>query len=291
MKRIKWLLLIGVPVLMALLGISAWRSTNVLSVTNYEVSAPVDAPLRILQLTDLHGHSFGEDNGRLVTLVAEQEPDLIVMTGDMLDKNDENPEIVCSLIQVLAEIAPVYYSYGNHEYDWMSTHGESLTPVLTEAGAVVLDIAYVDVEVSGVPLRIGGYHGYYRQPHMFPVSDEQKALEIAFCDEFEDTGRYKLLLSHIPTPWLDWGYIHRYPVDLVLCGHYHGGQIRLPLIGGLYAPYVGLFPKYTQRIFTGEAARCILSRGLGSSPGIPRIHNLPEVLVIDLTPENAPNPS
>lgn len=284
MKRIKWILLGVGLILVGLLILSAWQGENVLTVTEYEVAAPVETPLRIVQLTDLHGHSFGENNERLIAAVAEQAPDLIFLTGDMLDKSDESPESLCALVEALVPIAPVYYSYGNHEYDWMDTHGESLSPALTRAGATVLDVAYVDVEVGGTALRIGGYHGFYRQPHMFSVTEEQKALELEFCQDFENTERYKILLCHIPTAWLDWGYIDRYPVDLVLSGHYHGGQVRLPLVGGVYVPYTGLFPKYTQGLFAGQNATCILSRGLGSSPGIPRINNLPEVLVIDLTP-------
>lgn len=260
-----------------------WEKTQ-LSVTEYEVLAEVTECIRIVQLTDLHGWEFGEDNGELIALVADQEPDLILMTGDMMDKSDENADVVCQLISALVEIAPVYYSYGNHEYDWMASHGESLTPVLTEAGATVLDVEYQDITVKGQEMRIGGYHGYYRQPGMYDVTQEQREAELAFADDFEDTERYKILLSHIPTAWLDWGYIDRCPVDLVLSGHSHGGQIRLPLIGGLYAPYVGWFPEYTEGLFEGEKATCILSTGLGSSPGVPRINNLPQVIVIDIIP-------
>lgn len=290
MKKLKYLAAGLLLALVLLIALSAWQGSHTLTVTQYTLSAPVASPLRIVQLTDLHGHSFGEGNETLIDRVAALKPTLILMTGDMLDKSDPSPESLCALIEALSELTPVYFGYGNHEYDWMSTHNQSLTPALTQAGATVLDIGYVDVEVEGTPLRIGGYHGYYRQPHMFPVSQEQKAREIAFCDDFEDTDRCKLLLSHIPTPWLDWGYIDDYPVELVLCGHYHGGQLRLPLLGGVYAPYVGLFPRYTQGVFTGEKATCVLSRGLGSTPGIPRINNPPEILVIDLTPENTPNP-
>ena len=120
---------------------------------------------------------------------------------------------------------------------------------------------------------------------MYPVTAVQKQYEMDFADVFEDTHRFKLLLCHIPTAWLDWEYINDYPVDLVLCGHNHGGQIRLPLLGPLYAPYVGLFPDYTEGLFLGQEAACVLSRGLGSSPGMPRINNLPEITVIDLIPK------
>ncbi|MGN0998718.1 MAG: metallophosphoesterase [Faecousia sp.] len=256
-----------------------------LIVTCYAEEVNLDARLRIVQLADLHGGSIGANNDMLVQMVAAQEPDLILMTGDMMDKGDENADTLCDLIRRLTPIAPVYLCYGNHEYDWMKAHGESLTPVLTEAGATVLDVEYLDITVKGQELRLGGYMGYYRQPGMFSVDGEQRAQELAFAEDFENTDRCKILLNHIPTAWLDWGYIDKYPVDLVLTGHYHGGQIRLPLIGGLYAPYVGLFPEYTEGVFTGEQATCVLSTGLGSSPGIPRINNPPQIVVVDLIPE------
>ena len=258
-----------------------------LIVTQYTVEVDLDKPLRIVHLTDLHSNVFDTGNDVLVQMVAVQEPDLILMTGDMMDKSDENADVVCDLIRQLTPIAPVYIGYGNHEYDWMKAHSESLTPVLTEAGATVLDVEYLDITVKDQTLRLGGLMGYYRQPGMFPVSQEQRERELAFAENFEDTDRYKVLLNHIPTAWLDWEYIDKYPVDLVLTGHYHGGQIRLPLVGGLYAPYVGLFPEYTEGMFTGELATCVLSTGLGSSPGIPRINNPPQIVVVDLIPEKS----
>lgn len=288
MKRV---ILIAIAVIVTLffcvlcMGCYYYFTDPELIVTGYTVEGNLGVPLRIVQLADLHGGSIGTDNDMLVQMVMEQEPDLILMTGDMMDKSDENADVVCDLIRQLTPIAPVYIGYGNHEYDWMKAHSESLTPILTEAGATVLDVEYLDITVKDQTLRLGGLMGYYRQPGMFPVSQEQRALELAFAEDFEDTDSYKILLNHIPTAWLDWEYIDKYPVDLVLTGHYHGGQIRLPLVGGLYAPYVGLFPEYTEGMFTGEQATCILSTGLGFSPGIPRINNPPQIVVVDLIPE------
>ena len=272
-------------------GILIWKSARQcrrdFSVAAYTVPSGLEASVRIVQLSDLHSWTFGEENAELITQVETLEPDIIVMTGDMLDKSEENADTVCHLIWALVNTAPVYFCYGNHEYQWMQSHGESLTSILEAAGAIVLDVAYTDITVNGQPFRIGGYHGYYRQPGMYDISQEQREAELAFCDDFENTESYKLLLCHIPTPWLDWGYIDSFPVDLVLAGHYHGGQIRLPVIGGLYAPYVGLFPEYTEGIYAGAQATCILSAGLGASPGIPRVNNFPQIVVIDLHPDNS----
>ena len=250
-RNLKRVILIAIAVIVTLffcvlcMGCYYYFTAPELIVTRYAEEADLDVPLRIVQLADLHGGSIGTDNDMLVQMVMEQEPDLILMTGDMMDKSDENADVVCDLIRQLTPIAPVYIGYGNHEYDWMKAHSESLTPILTEAGATVLDVEYLDITVKDQTLRLGGLMGYYRQPGMFPVSQEQRERELAFAENFEDTDRYKILLNHIPTAWLDWEYIDKYPVDLVLTGHYHGGQIRLPLVGGLYAPYVGLFPEYT----------------------------------------------
>ena len=266
-------------------GVSARRCSREVTVVRYEVETELEEAVRIVQLTDLHSKVFGEQNDLLVGLVAEAEPDLILMTGDMVDWDAENADAACALVRALARIAPVYYGYGNHEYAWMEANGESLTPVLEEAGAIVLDVAYDDIEVNGQPLRIGGYHGYYRQPGMYVMMAEEQQRQLDFCNDFENTQRYKLLLCHIPTAWLDWGYMNDCPVDLVLSGHYHGGQVRLPLIGGLYAPYVGLLPEFTEGMFEGEQATCILSTGLGSSLGLPRINNLPQIVVVELAAE------
>jgi hypothetical protein len=128
--------------------------------------------------------------------------------------------------------------------------------------------------------------GYYRQPGMFDVSDKEMHIEIQFADDFENTNRVKILLNHVPTQWLDWDYIDKYPIDIVFSGHYHGGTIRIPIIDrGIYAPYVGFFPEYTKGVYNGECVTCVLSSGLGNDTVVPRLNNSPEIVVVDLVPE------
>lgn len=280
----KKVLLISILVLGIALSISIWLSSNYLTVTEYSVEMEIEENIRIVHLTDLHSKEFGEDNKELVEKVTELSPDLIFMTGDMFNK-DQEPSVVCKLIEQLEGIAPVYYGYGNDEMDWELGTSEQLEQLLTEAGARVLNCEYVDIEAKGQKLRIGGYYGYYRTPHMRARDKKLQAEEIAFGDEFEDTDNIKILLSHIPTTWLDWERRSEYPVDLIFSGHYHGGQVRFPFVGGLYAPYVGWFPKYSKGMFEGEQGTCILSAGLGSGLTVPRINNLPEIVVVDLVPQ------
>lgn len=273
--------------IVVLLGIAVWLYfglNNELTITKYEIKRQFADDIRIVQLTDLHNSEFGTSNSELIELVSSQTPDLILLTGDMLNGFEENTEIAVNLVRNLTEIAPVYFSYGNHEDEWEETFEGELKELFEEAGAIVLGNEYQDIEINGTQLRIGGYYGYYKQPGMLNQSEERQA-ELDFTEEFENTDRYKILLCHIPTAWLDWEYMDKYPVDLVLSGHYHGGQVKLPFVGGLYAPYVGLFPEYTEGFFEGDAATCILSTGLGSSAWIPRLYNPPEVVVIDLIPE------
>lgn len=258
-----------------------------LTVSSYQIELDVNEPICIVHLTDLHSKEFGKNNCELIEMVNEQNPDLIFISGDMINNYDDNAEILINLISSLKDIAPVYFGYGNHEYTWERTHHVSLREEVGKAGAVAVDNDYVDIEFKGTELRIGGYMGYYRQPHMFNKSKEQIQAEKDFAEDFENTDRIKLLINHIPTGWLDWHYIDKYPVDLVFCGHYHGGMIRIPFTEqGLYAPYIGWFPKYTKGMFSGKEATCILSAGLGSEHSVPRINNPPEIVVVNLVPKN-----
>lgn len=256
-----------------------------LIVTSYEVEANLENTVRIVHMTDLHQAEFGKSNSELIELVKSQEPDIIVMTGDMQNKDNPNLDVVCTLVKELSNITDVYYGYGNHEISWIENFGSDIEDRLTASGAIILNNCYSDLTVNGNKVRIGGYEGYYGTPHMTVQDKEEKAAESEFMRQFENTDRYKILLDHIPTSWVDWEYIDKYPVDLVLSGHYHGGMIRVPIIDrGVYAPYVGWFPPYTKGVYSGTQATCVLSAGLGSEHFIPRFNNPPEIVVVDLVP-------
>lgn len=255
-------------------------------VDTYQISRAVTNSIRVVHLSDLHNKEFGDGNAELITLVANQKPDLIFMSGDMLNRDDPNSEIVSDLIQALSAIAPVYFGYGNHEYTWEQNYDEDLREIFTDAGATVVNNDYVDVEVNGQPLRIGGYMGYYRLPHMFSVSELQQEKELQFAEDFESTDSIKLLINHIPTQWVEWDFKDKFPVDIVFSGHYHGGTVRIPVFDrGLYAPYIGWFPPFIKGVCTGEKTACVLSAGLGSEHHIPRINNPPEIVVVDICSE------
>lgn len=279
-------ILIGLAFFAVLFVIGGILVSAPLTTTSYSVEVDISKRIRIVHLTDLHSREFGDDNQELISSIEDIHPDVIFMTGDMLDREDETPGVVLNLISELVKIAPVYYGYGNHEVEWDQRNKYNLKEMLQQAGATVLICDYIDTEINNQNVRIGGYYNYFKQPHMLIDDKEKIVKERDWADEFMDTDQQKLLLSHIPTGWLDWGQIDRYDVGVVFCGHYHGGLIRIPIIEqGLYAPYVEWFPEYTVGMFSGEVSTCILSTGLSTEHGIPRIYNPPEIVVVDLIPE------
>ena len=257
MKKGKRRIRLGACLLMiafiALIAAELFYSAYSLKVSRYEVESPkLTAAMRIVFLSDLHEREFGKDNCRLLEMIEAEQPDVIALVGDFFNEKAKEREIerVCGFIGEAAKIAPVYFGLGNHEYFYVKRVDASLTERIAEAGAAVLEREYVDTEINGSRIRIGGYSGYYRTPHMNSADVEQQAADWRFFADFEDTESFKLLLDHVPTNWLDWEYRDKVPVDLVLSGHYHGGIIRIPFVDkGLYAPYVGWFPPYTKGMF------------------------------------------
>ena len=260
-----------------------------LSVTRFELSQPkLTQPLRIVQLTDLHNSEFGKGNERLIRKVREQQPDLILLTGDMLNQYEERTDVPVNLIRELSQIAPVYASYGNHEVQYEKNYGTDLRAIFTEAGATVLEWDWVDVEIKGQELRIGGIYGYCMAGY-YLKTDETDEMETAFLDDFCDTDRTKLLLCHMPVAWIKYGSLDYWDTDYVFAGHAHGGQVRIPFVGGLYAPDQGWFPGRCEGLFYSKDGEhtLVLSRGLGTSRSkLPRLNKIPEILVLDLVPEN-----
>lgn len=216
----------------------------------------IGSPVRIAVISDLHGREFGRENARLIEKIRAQKPDAIFLDGDMIDRSADSADVqeLLRLIKRLHEIAPVYFAPGNHELEYMQTDTSLLTQV-TEAGAVIVNDSYVDVTIAGQPLRIGGTmgHAFY-----FGRSEEEfsSSPEYQFLKAFEDTDVPKICLAHMPDTFIFNGAYNLWNVDLILSGHTHGGLIRLPFIGGLYAPMQGWFPEYDQGYFRlGELCR------------------------------------
>lgn len=253
-------------------------SQKYISVTRYRYQNPeIKQSFKIVDLTDLHNYQYGTENRRLINKVKNESPDVIFLTGDMLNADEERTDILMNLIQQLVKIAPVYASLGNHEIEYMQLSGNrNLIAQMEEAGATVLDKKYINIEIKNQKIRLSGIYGYVLSP------DDKEDPEQTFMEEFQDTDRFKILLSHMPEGLLLWKSMEHWDVDLVFSGHVHGGQMRIPFVGGLYDPEEGFFPTYTKGMYECGNGTMVLSAGLGSSRGIPRVNNLPELVMCEI---------
>ena len=250
-------------------------SNTCLKITHHSLdSTKVNSSIRIALISDLHGKKFGKNNYRLIKKIASDNPDLILMTGDIFSRDNTEQEYfaaIGNLVESLSELAPTYYSLGNHEHT--NPELEKIKATVTAAGAVILDDNYTDITVNNTPVRLGGisYYRYWEEAPNDYLAD--------FTNVSDDV--FTLLLCHNPEFYL-WG-IKNYPIDLVASGHTHGGIVKLPLLGPLYAPEQGWFPDYAAGFYEFENGHLAVTTGLGSSPGyLPRVFNRPEIMIIDV---------
>lgn len=280
-KRLVLVLFIIIAAVAIAAIISAIVCSYSLRVTEYEVGVKnLSSDIKIVCISDLHSKEYGEDNSKLLSLIAEQNPDAIFANGDMIsrDADDEDVEQFLRLLNSLLEIAPVYYSTGNHEVDYMKEHGEALLERIAETGTVVLYDNFVETEIEGNTIRIGGTSGHYRD-----INWEEK-LDYAMQEEIGSTDIPSVVMMHMPENLLCDSARENWNADLYISGHTHGGIMRLPFIGGVIAPTQGLFPKYDQGQFLiDDRLNLIISSGLAGYDWIPRVFNRPEICVITLT--------
>ena len=230
----------------------------------------------IAQVSDLHNTEFGEENTKLIELLSEVEPHIIVLTGDLIDSRHTDIEIALDFAGKAAQIAPVYYVSGNHEA--RVPVYEELNMGLTEAGVTVLENQKVQITRNGESITLMGIQDpSFRTDYLFGDAESISRQAISELQNVSDG--FTVLLSHRPELfelYVDTG------VDLVFSGHAHGGQFRLPFIGGLVAPNQGFLPKYDAGRFDEGNTTMIVSRGVGNSIIPFRINNPPELVVVEL---------
>ena len=287
MRKKRVLKIVGLATFLAIAYIlgSLWVSVNFLVVREYDVqTGDGGGALTAVVIGDLHDHEFGEDNEKLVEKIREQEPDLILMDGDLLNGNSPSAEVPVTLIRQLKDEAPIYYALGNHEILYMEQVGGSLIEELTAAGAVALDKEYVDIEIEGIPVRLGGLYDYAFGPDR--KTGENKAMSaptdtLASLQEFQDTDRLKIMMSHRPDSFIFGDASEVWDIDLVVSAHDHGGQIILPFLGGVYGGDQGWFPKYIHGLYRKGNLQLFVTSGLGTNrEAAPRFNNPPEIAVL-----------
>ncbi len=252
---------LGVIVLIVLCALFVWFNNRCIKTTRVQREIDGAPKLKIVHLSDLHGKSFGRNNIRLIKKVVNEKPDFIAVTGDIIHLyRPKDISVACGTVSALKEAAPVLFVAGNHE---MRNKGyRNLRKILMEAGAEVLDDRCVNV----CGITVVGLNG--------------ASLRNGKIEKITPEASPKILLAHEPQfidKYLGAGY------DLVLCGHAHGGQWRIPFTGiGLYAPGQGKFPKYTSGVHERGKGAMVISRGLGNSRFPLRLFNRPEIVVIEI---------
>ncbi len=234
---------------------------------------------RIAQVSDLHNAEFGGGNQRLLDMLREAEPDMIAITGDLIDSRKTNIAVALAFAEEAVRIAPCYYVSGNHEA--RVPEYRELKAGLEAAGVTVLDDARVEIEISGKSITIIGVN----DPSFLAdyLTSDAAVMDRKLSELSSEDASFTILLSHRPELFDTYA---AHDMDLVLTGHAHGGQFRLPLIGGLIAPNQGLFPKYDDGLYSEGNTNMIVSRGLGNSIIPFRFNNRPEVVLIELKSQN-----
>ena len=282
-KRKKFIFLaVMAAVLVALVIWIAWGNTalelNTYTVSSSKLPQSFDG-YRIAHVSDLHNAEMGKDNETLLTMLRDADPDIIAITGDLIDSRNTDIEVALQFVREAVKIAPCYYVTGNHEAR-VNEYGE-LKAGMEDAGVTVLENVRTEISMEGATITLIGVNDpSYQTDYLF--GDSETVMNTKLEDLHAENDGFTIVLSHRPE--LFDTYVDQ-NVDLVLSGHAHGGQFRLPFIGGLVAPNQGLFPEYDAGIYTEGNTNMLVSRGVGNSILPFRINNRPEVILIELQVE------
>ena len=281
MKQKTKILLIFLAVLLCAVGPGFY---NRLKVVRYTIGGAFGSGnIRIALVTDLHSCDYGEDQRELVDAIEAEAPDLLLLGGDIFD-DDIPDDATVSFLRGVQGKYPCYYVTGNHEY-WSGQNGfEKKMALLKEYGVVRLSGDMAVLSIKGIQVNLCGVDDPYAwADNGYPIENKDSSYQeqVARVAALAKDGRCTILLAHRPE-LLD--VYSQYDFDLVLCGHAHGGQWRIPgLLNGLYAPNQGLFPGLAGGQYEKNGTVMIVSRGLArESTGMPRFYNRPELVIIDL---------
>jgi len=231
--------------------------------------------LKVIHISDLHSSNYGTAQSKLIRMIVEEAPDMIWITGDLMDEN-KSIQGAIELLEGIQNKFPIYYVSGNHEY-WHDDP-DLLFEKIKSYGVTILDNESITLSIRDSKIIITGVI----DPDATLAYNGKEALErsLSRVKDIESQEGYRVLLSHRPEHIKVY---ESYGFDLVASGHAHGGQIRIPfLLNGLYAPNQGLLPKYAGGHYAyTKDTDLIVSRGLSYNPRLPRVFNPPEVVVIE----------
>lgn len=265
-------------IIVLLIPFSYWQNNSIV-ITHHDY-VNVDFPsqfdgFKVVQISDLHNKSFGKSQKYLIEKIEAERPDAIFVTGDLIDSRRTDVETAVQFIEKAVKIAPVYYVSGNHEQRVLSEYGR-LKAQMVALGVMILENSSVVLEKGGEQLTIIGVDDPKFQSNPYEIEGENLAIA-TYLENASSVEGFKILLSHRPE--LFQIYV-KHRMNAVFSGHAHGGQIRLPLVGGIIAPNQGFFPKLTSGRHEEGLTTLFISRGLGNSLFPQRIFNRPEIVVV-----------
>lgn len=277
MKK-KLITIIIYAILIILAVWTVWGNVTV-GVTHYTVAGDrlpaAFEHYKIAVISDLHNAEFGENNSSLISLIKNEKPDMIAITGDLIDSGKTDIEIAENLVKKLIEIAPCYYVTGNHEA-WIGGRYRELEEKLLDIGVVILNDRAEQLAKNNEIIQIAGLDDPDFTDRNSSIQESMLNDKLGNMNLTED---YCVLLAHRPETFNAYSSEN---IDLVLSGHAHGGQFRLPFIGGLIAPNQGFFPKYDAGEYFENNTTMVVSRGIGNSIIPIRFNNRPEIVIIEL---------
>lgn len=281
MKKNKVLkkILIFIPVAaIALILAYAFVCSNTLEIKNYSMTTDkLDTKVKFVFISDLHNKEYGENNIDLISKIKEQSPDFIAVGGDMVNKYSSDDRVMKELLPNLVQTAPTYCVLGNHEL----TLAEQIDfkSDINSTGAKLLDNEAVTLNINGEEILLGGMSDF---PYYEFNAPDFETDERYFWEDFKERSKncFSILLNHQPEYLSD--ITQDCNIDLIVCGHTHGGLIQIPFVGGLFAPNQGFFPKYDKGEFDLNGTKMIISAGLGDAYPVLRINNCPEITVVNI---------
>ncbi len=232
---------------------------------------------KIIQISDFHSSTSKVLNNKLVKNIKNIKPDIIVITGDLLDARRKNVKASVKMIKNIIEYAPIYYVSGNHE-ERCYKKNELLNEII-KLGVNVLDNKCININKENSSINLIGLSDarkYFKRNPFKVIKEEFKLVKY-------NKNKYTILLNHRPELFNI--YVSN-KIDLVFCGHAHGGQVRLPLLKGLFAPSQGVLPKYSKGVYEKRETTMVLSAGIGNSLFPFRINNRPDLVLVILNNEN-----
>ena len=256
-----------------------WGNTalelNAYTITSAQLPESFDG-YRVLHISDLHNAQIGKNNDKLLTMLREAEPDIIAITGDLIDSRNTNVDIALQFVQEAVKIAPCYYVTGNHEAR-VNAYND-LKNGLISAGVIVLEDDFAEISIDGECITLIGINDPSFQTD-YLLGDSETVVHSKLSELCTDKDKFVILLSHRPELF---DVYTKHHLDLILSGHAHGGQFRIPFIGGVVAPNQGFFPEFDAGIYTEGNTNMLVSRGIGNSIVPFRVNNRPELILIEL---------